>query len=329
MHRIGAVAVLLALAGCGGDGGRGAGSEPTYVGSADANGSPVTEPTATATDPSPDELASEEAAELAELAQKLASEQPQTSAIPPRTEPVVGGDISWPQCPKGMGIPHKMSLGAPLPTAEAEYVVIGLTNGPGFHANPCLQSQVDWAHEAGLLTAAYAVASFPDEATLATYGGEGPFDGSTARGALQNTGYQQALFNLASMEQTGLQSPLVWIDVEPVSHYEWSADKEDNAAVVQGVARAYLDAGLRIGVYSTPYLWDVVVGDLAFGVPEWRAAGQTSMAEALSRCGPDWSIQGGPAVLGQWVEDHRDKNVTCPDVALDLGRWFSAYSGPS
>ena len=37
-----------------------------------------------------------------------------------------------------MGIEHKETSGQPMPTEEAEYVVIGLTNGPGFHANPCL-----------------------------------------------------------------------------------------------------------------------------------------------------------------------------------------------
>ncbi len=116
---------------------------------------------------------------------------------------------------------------------------------------------------------------------------------------------------------------MVWIDVEPVPYYDWSSSVSDNAAVVQGVARGYLDAGLNIGVYSTPYLWEGVVGDLAFGVPEWRAAGQSSMAEALSRCGEDWSIQGGEGVMGQWVEANKDRNVTCPGAERELGRWFA------
>jgi hypothetical protein len=68
-----------------------------------------------------------------------------------------------------------------------------------------------------------------------------------------------------------------------------------------------------------------VVGDFALGVPEWRAAGQTSIEEARRRCGDDWVIQGGPAVLGQWVEDNRDRNVTCPGISADLGRWFHQY----
>jgi hypothetical protein len=93
--------------------------------------------------------------------------------------------------------------------------------------------------------------------------------------------------------------------------------------VVEGQARAYTDAGYAIGIYSTPYLWETVVGDYSLGgVPEWRAAGETSREEALNRCGEDWSIQGGTAILGQWVADNRDHNVTCPGVALDLGLWF-------
>ena len=88
--------------------------------------------------------------------------------------------------------------------------------------------------------------------------------------------------------------------------------------------RGYDDAGYarRRLLHAVP-LGDVV-GDLALGLPEWRAAGQTSQAEALDRCGDDWQIQGGEAVLGQWVEAGRDLNVTCPGIT-DLGRWFRQY----
>ena len=198
-----------------------------------------------------------------------------------------------------------------MPTDEAEYVVVGLTNGPGFHANPCLAEQVAWVRERGLLIAAYSVISWPDEAAQEQYGG------------LREAGYAQARFNVESMEAAGLESPLVWLDVEQVPYYEWSSSTAANAEVVVGAAQGYLDAGFSIGVYSTPYIWESLVGDLSLGVPEWRAAGQTSQAEALDRCGDDWSIQGGEAVLGQWVQDARDKNITCPGVAENLGRWFS------
>ena len=95
--------------------------------------------------------------------------------------------------------------------------------------------------------------------------------------------------------------------------------------MVQGAARGYTDAGFRIGAYSTQALWQGVVGDLRLNVPEWRAAGQTSRAEALRRCGPDRMFQGGPGILGQWVEDGRDQNVTCPGTSAQMTRWFHQY----
>ena len=216
-------------------------------------------------------------------------------------------------------------MGAPMPLGEAHYVVIGLTNGPGFFANPCLADQVDWARRRKLLTAAYAVGSYPDRRTVARHATDGPFDGSTRLGALGNTGYQQARFNVASMAEAELRSPIVWIDVEPVPDFEWSTDPVANAAVVRGAARGYVEAGYRVGVYSTPDLWAQIVDDLALGLPEWRAAGETSRVEAARRCGDAWTIQGGEAVLAQWLEDGRDRNLTCPGIHRELSRWFHAY----
>ena len=144
-------------------------------------------------------------------------------------------------------------------------------------------------------------------------------------GALRNVGYQQAAYNVKNLRAAGLQTPIVWLDVEPVTDWVWSSDDAANAAVVEGAARGYRKAGYQVGVYSTPLMWAEIVGDFAMGVPEWRAAGLTSRAEALNRCGRDWSIQGGRAVLGQWVEVNRDHNVTCPGIAADLGSWFHQY----
>ncbi|MGA8848194.1 MAG: hypothetical protein WB471_16385 [Nocardioides sp.] len=240
-------------------------------------------------------------------------------------EPVLGADISWPQCPVGMGIEKKRSKGAPPPVPEARYVVIGLTNGPGFYPNPCLADQVDDVRRLGRMAAAYSVVSYPEPQRLTQHADDGPYDGSTMRGALANNGYAQARFNVRTMRSAGLLSPVIWIDVEPVPDFEWSSDKVANAMVVEGMARGYREAGFEIGVYSTAYLWSVVVGDYSLGVPEWRAAGQTSGEAALAQCEPENAIQGGEAVLGQWVEIGRDMNLTCPGISLEMERWFHQY----
>ncbi len=257
--------------------------------------------------------------DLAALAEQSARSQDDLA----RSGPVLGADVSWPQCPVGLGIPERRTLGLPPPPPAAQYVVVGLTNGPAFTRNPCLAEQVELVRSSGRLLASYAVTSYPDDEALEAAGDDGPYDGSTPGGALANTGYAQAAFGVAEMERTGLETPVVWVDVEPVADFGWSTDLDANAAVVRGVVRGYEDADYEVGVYSTPLLWAEIVGDLELGLPEWRAAGETSRAEALQRCGPDWSIQGGDPVMGQWLADSRDLNVTCPGVSADLGRWFA------
>jgi hypothetical protein len=306
-----AVAALLLLAGCGGE----------VEGTADRTPAP---PLSSATDGDGDAVP--ELPDLSTIPTPTPTPTPTRTATRAPAGRLFGADASWPQCPKGMGIPQKRSLGAPMPTDAARFVVLGLTNGPSFTPNPCLAAQVSWVAERHLLAGAYAVVSYPDAAALRRYGGRGPFDGSTRLGALANTGYQAGVFSLATMRDAGLRSPVVWVDVEPVPDFDWSADHAANAAVVRGTARAYADAGHRVGYYSTPSLWRRVVGDLRTGgAPEWRAAGQTSLAEALRRCADDWSFGGGRGVLGQWVEDARDRNVTCPGQVANPREWFHRY----
>lgn len=228
-----------------------------------------------------------------------------------------------------MGIAQKKSHGGPMPREDSAFVVLGLTNGPGWTPNPCLASQVQWVRDRAMPVGAYAVVSQPSSAQLARHGSTGPFDAGTASGRLSNAGWAQARFNLAILQQAGLRDPGrsvpgVWIDVEPVPDFDWGTDLAANAAVVVGTVRAYSDAGLRVGVYSTPALWRRIVGDLRLNLPEWRAAGQTSQAEATRRCGADWVIQGGAAVMGQWVEESRDRNVVCPGAERSVGAWFSS-----
>ena len=324
--------LLLVLSGCGGD------LLDDYDTASETVEATPSEPAEPAEPASPSAAARDSPAPKARAerrkkpVRKAAPAQPPDITVPDLTmppvfdRPVLGGDISWPQCPPGMGIPEKRTLGMPMPLPEAEYVIIGLTNGPGFTPNPCLADQVDWVRKRKLMAAGYAVSSYPTPEQLQEYGARGPFDAGTDVGRLRNVGYQHAHFTVGQMKAARLLTPIVWLDVEPVPSFEWSADKGANAAVVQGVARGYTDNGYEIGVYSTPALYDGVVGDLSLGgIPEWRAAGQTSQTEALSRCGSDWSIQGGDGVMGQWVQYSRDLNITCPGVERQMFRYFHQY----
>lgn len=240
--------------------------------------------------------------------------------------PAVGNDISWPQCPKGTGIPSRRGQGQPMPPASAQFVVIGLTNGPAFFPNPCLAAQTAWAKAHHVYTATYAMTTYPTAGQLATYGSKGPHVGTSLTAKLANTGYAQAQFNVASMRKAGLVSPFMWVDVEPYPVAPWSANKAGNKAVVDGALRGYRAAGFKVGVYSTPFLWGVVVGPVRNGLPEWRAAGPRGKATALARCsGP--SFQGGQAVLAQWTTPTVDHDLTCPvaNTRSVLTAYFHKY----
>ena len=225
---------------------------------------------------------------------------------------VVGRDVSWPNCPKGLGIPSRRTMGNPMPPASARFVVIGLTNGPAFYPNPCLDEQVAFARLQHLWVAAYAVVTHPTRRQLAAYGASGPHPASDRDGRLRNTGWAQARQNLDAMEATGLRSPIVWVDVEPVSPpAPWSGRVADNRAVLTGAVAAYRDAGLRVGFYSTPSMWRSIVGPVRYGFPEWRTAGLSTRRAALSRCrGPQF--QGGRGVIAQWYSTREDFDVLCP-----------------
>lgn len=247
------------------------------------------------------------------LALLLSHLSPATAAplAPSATTVTVGGDVSWPQCPVGMGIPSRRSLGLPMPGATARFVVIGLTNGPAFTPNPCLATQVAWARERGLPTSTYAVATWPTARQLARHGTTGPYAGTTLRSRLRNVGYAEGRYNLARLASVGLTVPHVWIDVEHYSIRPWSSSRRNNRAVVRGIVRAYQDAGVATGFYSTTLQWPDIVGTARWGLPEWHTAGPRSKAVALSRC-TERSFQGGPIVLAQWWTDTADHDLVCP-----------------
>jgi len=226
------------------------------------------------------------------------------------TRSAEGHDVSWPNCPKGAGR-LRTPPGLPLPPLPGQFVVIGLTEGPGFYPNPCLADQVAWAKRRKLATAAYAVASYPTSAQLARHGGAGP-----KRARLRAAGHAQASVNIESMRRTGLASPIVWIDIEPVRLRPWSADRQANRSVIEGAARAYREAGFQVGFYSYSNGWAEIVG--AWQLPDspvWATAATAGRQRALQKC-REPSFGGGPVVLVQWHDDRHDYDATCPGVTM-------------
>jgi GH25 family lysozyme M1 (1,4-beta-N-acetylmuramidase) len=100
-----------------------------------------------------------------------------------------------------------------------------------------------------------------------------------------------------------------WLDVEMDN--SWSdTDIGANRAALQGsLDFLQRQAGVVVGIYSTPRMWARIMGDHHLVLPNWTA-GALTMAEAVSHCSPVFSATGGPVVLSQWVEGF-DNNYVC------------------
>lgn len=227
--------------------------------------------------------------------------------LPALGSTATGYDVSWPNCPKGMGIPGRRTLGLPMPLPDAQYVIAGLTNGPAFTPNPCLAEQVAWAKARSLWLGAYAITTYPSRAELAAHGGTG-----TLLERLHRVGQAQAAFDLRVLRTAGLRAPMVWVDVEPNSARPWSRDVRANNAVVDGVVAGLEAAGVRVGFYSYGSGWQAITGGRRDVVrPTWVPAGRAARVDALAKCRTP-SFSGGPVWFAQWTDDVRDFNVSCP-----------------
>ena len=233
-------------------------------------------------------------------------------------EPVPGADVSWPNCPVGLGIPERRTLGLPLPRPDAEFVVVGLTNGPAFTPNPCLRAQVARFEAEGRRLGAYAVTTFPTRQELARYGGAG-----SRLQRLQRVGRAQAEYDVERLREAGLRPGLLWVDVEPSAGRPWSADPAENLAVVDGVLAGVREAGLAVGLYTYAGGWQEITGGQALpDLPAWVPAGTRGRAEALRRCRRP-APAAGPVWLVQWTDGERDFNATCPGLREQAYRLFA------
>src|SRR5450759_3911454 len=120
------------------------------------------------------------------------------------------------------------------------------------------------------------------------------------------------------MARVGLQSPMVWIDVEPRTRSPWSASTAKNNAVIDGVIARYKAAGVRAGIYSYEKPWKEITGPSRAlpGVAARVPVGQKGRVVAAARCAVP-SYPGTKPLLTQWTDGVRDFNLTCPG---DTGR---------
>jgi hypothetical protein len=210
----------------------------------------------------------------------------------------VGIDISWPQC------------GKPVPGGYG-FVVVGVTGGRPFTANPCFAGQWRWAMHTAPKTQVYINLEYGQSS-------DGPLvcvDGEDLCMAY-NFGYRSAAdaFGFA-VNQTGgatRTGTVWWLDVE--TENVWSDNTDLNSFVIQG-ALDYMQRheGQTTGIYSTRYQFGQIAGGYAPPrTPNWVAGADS--VDDWDMCHGRWSLwPGGDVWLFQYLnlEIDLDQNRAC------------------
>ena len=208
-----------------------------------------------------------------------------TVLVPPK-EPAatvsgVGYDISYPQCGR-------------TPPTGAAFGIVGLNGGAPLLSNRCFAEQVAWARRTG----AYAV-----------------YVNTAYSGVGDPVAYGRRLVDdaIARERAAGVKGiAMWWLDVEVTN--AWNGTTQENATVLAAMAARLQEAGVRVGIYSSPQQWAQIAGDWAPGMPVWNATGPGTRTTAARACAE--SFAGSTSAIVQWVQRSGsrllDHNLVCP-----------------
>jgi len=216
------------------------------------------------------------------------------TAAPPATVPSPGFDVSYPQC------------GSPLPKSGG-FAIVGLNGGHALSSNKCAATQLKWAQgKAG--HAVYVNTGYAGVGDPIAHGRTLVDDAVAREHALGVSG-----------------TAVWWLDVETVN--TWAGTQQQNATVLDSMAARLQELGVRVGIYSTPKMWDEIAGPWSPGLPVWYATGPGTASTAGVAC--TRSFAGSSSAIAQWVETtadgELDHNLICPAYSkraadlLDLG----------
>ncbi len=194
--------------------------------------------------------------------------------------PVLGYDVSHPQC--GSTLPSGGSFG-----------IVGVNLGKGLSSNPCFKDQLAWA------------SAKQGHAVYANSGFSGTGDPIAHGRALADDA-------VARERAAGLGGTTVWwLDVETVN--TWAGTTQENATVIDAMAARLLTLGARVGIYSTPAMWEEIAGSWEPGLPVWYATGPGTQESAGGDCASGFA--GSKAAIVQWVatdtDGELDHNLIC------------------
>lgn len=228
------------------------------------------------------------------------------------------------------------------PQTPFGFAVIGVTAGRAFTHNARFASESSWARLAASVAPTIYLnlnAPYGSSATRANVSGPkacptpfGPAVVSVAAGgtypdpqpcAGYNYGYNAAKDAYAyASTQPGVFPRLWWLDIEEAN--SWSDNVAVNDAVIQGAIDYLNGEGIRVGIYSVPYMWKRIAGSgfspaeslggIGSPVPTWFPIGVNTQVGAINACLNRASfIPGSPVWIIQYELDSTavDQNIAC------------------
>lgn len=199
-----------------------------------------------------------------------------------------GYDVSHPQCK------------SKLPTAPVGFAIVGLNRGKPFTANPCFETQWNWAktHDG---VAVYINTADPNDGSATRYG----------KNIAKDTIKRLAKFKIPA-------GTPVWLDVE--THNTWTSP-DRSVQVISETLFELAAAGYPVGIYGPPAHWFEITGNSNLGVPTWLALGEypdvaSGVAAAKVACSASSFGLRVPAMV-QFVATvdgvSLDRNIMCSD----------------
>lgn len=239
----------------------------------------------------------------------------------------LGNDISYPQC--GKVLPKTQIFG-----------IVGINGGLATTTNSCLKEQLVWANKSvggtsqekiqlyvntanpgGLNTASWPLISTNDNPY-------GICDGSDSIACAWQYGKNRALDDvngrfipaatLAGIN-TSPSAYIWWLDVETMNTWKdptSSFNTLSNTTVLEGMTAYFQSVGGRVGLYSTAYQWNQIVGKSVSavsnlnGLKNWRPGG-ASLSTAKQACTATPLTTNGVVVLTQFVSKNLDYDYSC------------------
>lgn len=210
---------------------------------------------------------------------------------PQATGGSLGFDISWPQCPddRPMDVPG--------------FAIIGVTGGKAFTQNDCLAVQYKWASRSRVAAQVYTNLNgvpigYWDNHCQPTDAACNAF----------HYGYNSAAQAVAYARSQKADPKNWWLDIETMN--AWSDNHFLNERVIAGAVEYLQAIGKDVGVYSTPFQWGEIAGGYAPNLPVWTA-GAEDLADAQTRCTPQYAFGGGQVKYVQYIDGKFDVNFVC------------------